>query len=245
MEEFFKYLGKKTGQTLRRGKWIYKSILGSEEEAIQAEYYVGKEITKKIFELNRIDTDKNVKELVNKTGSRLTDKVKNSYRKFIFDSIISPDINAFALPGGFIFVTSSILNLTNYNEDEVAFILGHEIGHVVRWHIFNRTIASSSLNMISMVSKPGGLVGSLAVKTINSLLQNGYSRDQEFEADSFGTIIMYAAGYNPEAAIKVLEKLGSGSSDNNGLFNYFSTHPPIKERIGKVSNILKHKLNKL
>lgn len=242
MEEIFKYLGKKTGQALRRGKWIYKSVLGSQEEAIQAEYYVGKEMFKKVTEINHLVTDVKVKESLNITGERLIDKVKNKYRKFNFDCLNSSDINAFALPGGFIFTTSSILNLID-NEDEVAFVLGHEIGHVVRWHIFNRTIANSSLNLLAMASKPGGFVSSYAVKTINNLLQKGYSRDQEFEADSFGTILMYAAGYNPEGAIKLLEKLPGENSESPNFFNYFSTHPPVKERIRKVKYIIKNKLN--
>ncbi len=242
MEEFFKYLGKKTGQTLRRGKWIYKSVLGSQEEAIDAEYFVGKEIAKTITGLYQIDTDEKVKALLETTGARLRDKVKNAYRKFSFNSIISDDVNAFALPGGFIYATSSILKLTNYKEDEIAFVLGHEMGHVVRWHIFNRTIANSSLNMLAMVSKPGGLVGSLAVRTINSLLQKGYSRDQEFEADSFGTILMYAAGYNPDAAIVLLEKLERCNTSGSTGFNYFSTHPVIKDRIKKINYIIENKL---
>ncbi len=242
MDEIFKYLGMKTGQALRRGKWIYKSVLGSQEEAIEAEYYVGKEMSKKVTELNRVVTDVKIKELLNNTGERLIDKVKNSYRKFSFDCLSSNDVNAFALPGGFIFATSSILDLINFDKDETAFVLGHEIGHVVRWHIFNRTIANSSLNLLAMASKPGGFVSSYAVKTINNLLQKGYSRDQEFEADSFGTILMYAAGYNPEGAIKLLEKLPEKNSDSPNFFNYFSTHPPVEDRIRKVKYIIRNRL---
>ena len=242
MEEFFRLLGKKSGQVLRRGKWIYKSVLGSEEEAIEAEYFVGKEIAGKVSQMNSVDSSPEVQKLLDDIGLRLTDKVKNRFRKFNFNSIISPDVNAFALPGGFIFTTNSILQLCNFNEDEIAFILGHEIGHIVRWHIFNRTIANSSLNMISMVSKPGGLVGSLAVKTINNLMQNGYSRDQEFEADSFGVILMYAAGYNYQASLEFFEKLAELHSENSSYYNYFSTHPPIKERIKRVNYIINTKI---
>ena len=244
MEEFFKILGKKSGQVLRRGKWIYKSVLGSEEEAIKAEYFVGKEIAGKVKQMNKIDSTDESRSLFNSVGERLIDKVKNSYRKFNFNSIVSSDVNAFALPGGFIFTTSSILKLCNYNEDEIAFVLGHEIGHIVRWHIFNRTIANSSLNFISMVSKPGGLVGSLAVRTINNLMQNGYSRDQEFEADSFGVILMYAAGFDYTASIKFFERLDELNTENSKLFNYFSTHPPVKDRIKRVNYTIKTKIEK-
>jgi len=244
MEEFFRFIGKKSGQVLRRGKWIYKSVLGSEEEAIEAEYFVGKEIAGKVSQMNNVDSSPEIQKLLDDIGLRLVDKVKNRFRKFSFSSIISQDVNAFALPGGFIFTTDSILKLCNFNEDEVAFILGHEIGHIVRWHIFNRTIANSSLNLISMVSKPGGLVGSLAVRTINNLMQNGYSRDQEFEADSFGIILMYAAGFNYHASINFFEKLAEFKSDNSSFYNYFSTHPPIQERIKRMNYIIRTKIEK-
>ncbi len=242
MEEFFRHLGKKSGQVLRRGKWIYKSVLGSEEEAIQAEYFVGKELAGKIRQVNTFDTSIQVQKLLEDVGSQLTEKVKNRYRKFSFSSIISNDVNAFALPGGFIFTTSSILKLCNLNEDEIAFILGHEIGHIVRWHIFNRTIANSSLNFFSMVTKPGGLIGSLAVRTINNLMQKGYSRDQEYEADSFGVILMYAAGFNYQASISFFEKLANLHSENSQDYNYFSTHPPINERIKRVNQTINSKI---
>ena len=244
MEEFFKILGKKSGQVLRRGKWIYKSVLGSEEEAIQAEYYVGKEIAGKVKQMNKVDSSAESQNILENVGEKLIDKIKNRNRKFNFNSINSSDVNAFALPGGFIFTTSSILKLCNYNEDEIAFVLGHEIGHIVRWHIFNRTIANSSLNFISMVSKPGGLVGSLAVRTINNLMQNGYSRDQEFEADSFGVILMYAAGFDYTASIKFFERLDELNTENSKLFNYFSTHPPVKDRIKRVNYTIKTKIEK-
>ena len=242
MEEIFKLLGKKAGQSLRRGKWLYKSVLGSEEEAIQAEYYVGKEISSSLTQQNQIEADPQIKELINSIGLRLTERLTNKYRKFNFNSIVSSDVNAFALPGGFIFTTSSILKLCNYNEDELAFILGHEMGHVVKWHIFNRTIANSSLNFISMVSRPSGLLGNVAVRAINSLMQNSYSREQELEADSFGATLMYAAGFNPQASITVLQRLGANEPSSSGYFNYFSTHPLAKERVHQIELVIRKKL---
>ncbi len=242
MEEVFKYLGKHAGQTFRRGKWLYKSVLGSEEEAIKAEYYVGKELAAKIKEQNDIDANLEVVNFLNAIGEKLTGRLTNKHRKFNFSSIVSQDINAFALPGGFIFATSSILKICNFNEDETAFVLAHEIGHIVKWHIFNRTIASSSLNFFAMVSKPTGLVGSVAVRAINSLMQNSYSRGQELEADEFGTTLIYAAGYNPKASISVLKKLGEAERSKQDFFNYFSTHPTAEIRIGKIESLIRNKL---
>ena len=73
-------------------------------------------------------------------------------------------------------------------------------------------------------------------------MQNGYSRDQEFEADSFGVILMYAAGYNYQASLEFFEKLAELHSENSSYYNYFSTHPPIKERIKRVNYIINTKI---
>lgn len=242
MEEIFKYLGRKAGQKFRRGKWLYKSVLGSEEEAIQAEYYVGKEIFAGIKTQNTPDPDPRIKEMLDRIGGRLIDRLTNKYRKFNFESLQSSDVNAFALPGGFIFATNSILKLCDFNEHEIAFILGHEIGHVVKWHIFNRTIANSSLNIISMVSKPTGLLSGLAVRTINSLMQNGYSREQELEADNFGAKLMYAAGFDPHYAVVLLNRLGELHESNPKIFNYFATHPVAGIRTQQIEVLIRKKL---
>ena len=242
MEEIFKYLGRKAGQKFRRGKWLYKSVLGSEEEAIQAEYYVGKEISAGIKNQNQVDPNPKTRELLAEIGNRLTERLTNKYRRFVFDSIISSDVNAFALPGGFIFTTSSILKICDFNEHEIAFILGHEIGHVVKWHIFNRTIANSSLNIISMVSKPAGLLSSVAVRTVNSLMQNSYSREQELEADNFGAKLMYAAGFNPSYAVTMLNRLEEIQSSEPKIFNYFATHPASAERKRQIGILIRKKL---
>ncbi len=242
MEEIFKYLGRKAGQKFRKGKWVYKSLLGSEEEAVQAEYYIGREISAEIKKQNTVDPNPEIKELLNNIGTKLTGRLTNKYRKFFFDSLVSSDVNAFALPGGFIYTTSAILKLSEYNENEIAFVLGHEIGHVVKWHIFNRTIANSSLNFFSMVSKPAGLLSSVAVRTINSLMQNSYSRDQELEADNFGTKLMYAAGFDPNSAVTLLQKLGETQKANPGIFNYFSTHPVMRDRISQIEILVRKRL---
>lgn len=242
MEEIFKYIGRKAGQKFRRGKWVYKSLLGSEEEAIQAEYYIGKEISAEIRKQNTVDPNPEIKEMLDKIGNKLTARLTNKYRKFSFDSLVTSDVNAFALPGGFIFATSSILKLCDFNENEIAFILGHEIGHVVKWHIFNRTIANSSLNFLSMVTKPAGLLSSVAVRAINSLMQNSYSRDQELEADNFGTKLMYAAGFDPDSAVALLEKLDETRTENPAIFNYFSTHPVVNDRIGQIKILIRKRL---
>ena len=244
MEKLFRKLGSKTGHSIRKGKWLYKSVLGSQEEAIDAEYYVGKELAIKFSKQTQIDNSPEVKKLINQIGDKLTNRLTNQKRVFNFHGIISPDVNAFALPGGFIFATDSILRLCDYNEDEIAFLLGHEIGHVVKWHIFNRTVANSSLNLIALVSRPGGLVGGLLTRTLNGLMQSSYSRDQELEADQFGVTLMYSAGYNPKAGERLLGRLKENSKSVDSTYNYFASHPPLEIRIKKISEHIEQKFSK-
>ena len=91
-------------------------------------------------------------------GTRLTKRVVNKQRKFSFEIIEGTELNAFALPGGFIFVTEPILKLCEYNADEIAFILSHEMAHVIRGHAMERIISSTLTNVISRTSIARGAV---------------------------------------------------------------------------------------
>ncbi len=239
MEKVFKYIGKKAGQTLRKGRWFYKSVAGTEAEAVEAENVVGKELASKLLQQIQLDSNEDTNLILSEIGKNLVSKLNDELHTFVFKSVVSSDVNAFALPGGYIFTTKSILELCNYDKDEIAFILGHEIAHVVKWHIFNRTLTNSSLNLLSVLTKPTGFSSGVAVRTINNLLQNGYSRTQELEADSFGSLLMYAAGYDPKASISVLHRLAGVSGKNEPVFNYFSSHPLAIERVENIKTSMK------
>lgn len=145
-------------------------------------------------------------------------------------------INAFALPGGQIFITYALLSKLE-NEDQLAGVLGHEIGHVLGKHSaerigeteFWRTVSTGA----SVGADMGGLVGGIGQQT---LLTNG--RDDELESDDLGVRFMLRAGYNPEEMIGVMQILKAAAGPNR-VPEFQSTHPDPDNRIEKIKASIK------
>jgi predicted Zn-dependent protease len=244
MGRFFYNLGRKFGSSLVKGKWYYQSVFGSEEEAIQAEQLVGKEMMLNVSKENTVIQDPSKKKVVNQVSSRLCSRVTNPNRKFKFYILSSSDVNAFALPGGYICVTESLLDLVQYNQHEVAFILSHEMIHVLYKHPMNRIVANFSSQIISNIIVKGGALGVLAKRALADLVQKSYSRDKEFEADSTAVRLMYSAGFDPNFAKQMLAKLEKYSPENLPVYHYFLSHPSIPERLQNIDSIIeKYQMN--
>lgn len=238
MEKFFINLGRKLGTTVNKGKWYYKSLFGSEDEAIEAEYIMGRELAANIGREMKIDNDPSLQSLLDEIGGKLIEKVINKQRKFKFNIVSTNDINAFALPGGFIFITNGLLNKIKLNKDEIAFVLSHEIMHVVLKHPINRILTDYSTQIISNIVMKGGTLGLIAKQVLSSLLRSSYSQDNEFEADNYAVRLMYSAGFDPQAAKTFLAKLEESSPENLPIYNYFLSHPPIDDRMEKIDTVL-------
>ncbi|MCL5966762.1 MAG: M48 family metalloprotease [Deltaproteobacteria bacterium] len=165
--------------------------------------------------------------------ARVSHRPNLDYRYRVLNSSVP---NAFALPGGFIVVNRGLL-VGLRNEAELAAVLGHETGHVTARHSvagYQRAMAANIL-LAGIAIGTGGRKGVMQLSDISaSLIQNGFSREQEREADSLGIDYMVRAGYNPEGAIQLQEyfyrELEGGK---NPLFveGLFRTHPVSKERL--------------
>ena len=148
-------------------------------------------------------------------------------------------INAFALPGGQIFITYALYSRLE-NEDQLAGVLGHEIGHVLGRHSAERIAESNFWRTVSMGASVGADAGGL-VNNIgqNTLLKNG--RGDELESDELGVLFMLKAGYNPEEMIGVMQILKAAAGPNR-VPEFQSTHPDPDNRIEKIKEaILKYK----
>ncbi len=245
MCSLFYNLGRKVGPKVRKAKWIWHSMTGTEEEIIKMEYDVGRDLAREIRSQAQIDTDPRVEQLLSQTGQRLAQCVVNKYRVFKFDGLAGIEPNAFALPGGFIFVTRSILELCQWDSDETAFIIAHEMGHVIRKHAINRIMRDFAVTAASRVAPAPGVVAGWVKKVSMQYLESSYSQELEFQADSLGVRLMDAADFSPQASIKLLQRLsGLKSSENQiEIGSYFSTHPRFNERIANINEQLK-KLSK-
>ncbi len=233
MDKLFQYLGKRAGVSFKKGKWFYKSILGNEEEAIKAQFSFGYEMAKEIVNEYKLVEDPIIKKLGTELKTRLSTK-----HRFNFYIIESAEINAFALPGGFIFVTNSLLEFCEFDEDTIVFVLSHEMGHVIKGHTLNSLLTQYSLDALSTMLRTTGLIQKAAKQLFTKFLISNYSRENEFEADMTALKIMKLLGFNSYAAKTFFEKLQAKNSDSSLLPSYFSTHPPLKERIKYVEEFI-------
>ena len=147
-------------------------------------------------------------------------------------------VNAFALPGGQIYVTSAMMQLAS-TEGQIAAVLAHEIAHVTERHVAERLAADYSIQALTAAAlgQNAGAVTQLA----GSVLQQGflmrYSRSHELEADRVGLGLMRRAGYDPRDAVTIFRKLESGSG--GGSPEFLSSHPSNERRIEQLEDLIR------
>lgn len=177
--------------------------------------------------------------VVQRVGEKLAREslaAKSPY-KFSFHVLAdSRTVNAFALPGGPIFITEGLLRLLK-SEAELAGVLGHEIGHVIARHASER-LAKQQLTQ--------GLIGALVVgsgdytsaqlgQLVDSMIHMSYGRDDELESDALGIRVMAEGGYDPRAMIRVMDVLAKASSGSRQP-EFFSTHPAPENRSARIKD---------
>ncbi|MCX8107488.1 MAG: M48 family metalloprotease, partial [Verrucomicrobiae bacterium] len=144
---------------------------------------------------------------------------------------------AVALPGGYVFLSTSVLDLCNRYQDEVAFVLGHEMAHVIRGHASDRFLQESVLKILTARLGESPPLGELVKQTALRLLTNSYSQECEFEADELGSRLAYAAGHHPLASTRLLDRLQQMHSQQTPIGQYFSSHPALADRIRKLQQL--------
>lgn len=180
------------------------------------------------------------KKLVNNTAA------KETAYQYDFHLLADPEmVNAFALPGGQIFITQALFGRLK-TEDQLAGVLGHEIGHVVARHSAER-IAQQELAeglkgaaVIATYDPNNPNAGQMEYLTtiIGNLVTMKYGREQELESDDLGVRFMIEAGYKPEALIGVMEILKEAAGGRSQS-EFFSTHPNPENRVEKIQEAIK------
>jgi len=240
MSSLFYKLGKVVGPNVRKVNWLWQSMTASEGDSIRAEYEVGRDLAGKFRNQLELETDPGAGKMLLKVGHHLTAFVANKLRTFTFEAVKGDVPNAFALPGGFIFVTSSLGELCEWNQDEIAFILAHEMAHVIRGHAVDRIIANSAIALGAKTLNIHTFGAAVLSRAGAELLQSAYSQDLESEADTLAARLVIAASYDRHAPIKLLCRLDELSRTDNkfDLGNYFSSHPTFKLRIQNLDRLL-------
>jgi beta-barrel assembly-enhancing protease len=206
--------------------------------SIEKEIALGKQLAQEVARQAKLAEDPLVTEFVNRLGQNL---VRNSDAKVPFSfQVIESDLpNAFALPGGFVFVHTGLIKMAD-EEAELAGALAHEIAHVAARHMTRQATKSQLANLATIPLSVilGGWTGYAARQAAGMAIPMtflSFSRHDESEADYLGVQYMYAAGYDPTSSVALFEKLESLEKKKPGRFGkLLSTHPPDGERMTKV-----------
>jgi beta-barrel assembly-enhancing protease len=235
----FYTLGRMAGRQVRKARWMWESVAGNEAGAIQAEQAVGRDMAAVVLEETPRDSDRITQALLDEIEEELATVVRNRLHRFHVTLIETDRPSAFALPGGFIFVTRALVHLCDRNKDAIAFVLAHEMAHVIRRHAIERLLQQKVVSAIALVSPGRGALASWIRRVGFQGLERAHARDEEFEADELGVLLMRAAGFDPAGAIRTLQCLGDldRTRDSGGLNYYLSTHPPIEERVRRLRRL--------
>ncbi len=208
---------------------------------------LGEQGFEEIKQQQKISQDLELQRLVKKMGQRIvrvasTDIPPEQWEFVVFDS---PEVNAFALPGGHVGVYTGLIDIAE-NEDQLAAVIGHEIAHVTEGHVKERLTTSMGTS-VGVALLAGWLAGDSGWSDeLASILGVGteygvarpFGRGQETEADVVGLRYMADAGYDPRAAVSLWQNMMQAKGAGGGLPAWLSTHPADQARIERLEEEL-------
>jgi predicted Zn-dependent protease len=222
-------------------------VKGSLAMTTDEEKKLGKKIMLEMEKQVEWVRDPTIQGFIDRIGYSIVKEVGPTPFEFKFYVIKAQDPNAFAIPGGYIFVTTGLIVLAE-SEQEIAGVLAHEISHVTGRHVDQLIERSKKLNLVTLAAiLAGALVGrggtsseavaATAMATSEALTLK-YTRENETEADQNGLYRMVKAGYDPNGMITFLSKIYKTSLTSSQIPTYLSTHPAVEDRITLLENLL-------
>jgi predicted Zn-dependent protease len=223
-------------------------ISGAYAMTTEEEKKLGKKVLLEIEREADFVRDLNIQAFVEKVGYSLVDQVGPTPFEFRFFVINALDPNAFAIPGGYIFVTTGLIVLAE-NEQEIAGVLSHEISHATQRHVAQMIEKSKRLNIATLAAMIAGILAgrggtgsqaavAMATATAGALTLK-YTREMETDADQNGLNLLIKAGYDPNGMITFLNRLQKVSlATTPNIPAYLLTHPAIENRISLLENLL-------
>ncbi|MCF7887966.1 MAG: M48 family metalloprotease [Candidatus Omnitrophica bacterium] len=209
----------------------------------EKEVAMGKNVARQVakeFQVSSNPYDIKRIEKIAKKITEVSDRGELNYYFYVIDKEDKKEemINAFSLPGGYIYIFKDLLDILD--EDQLAFVLAHEMAHIVSRHHIKRLQAAMGYNFILIASTAapsddnfsGGLSFALAQ------IISAHSREDEFNADSLAVKYTKLSGYDPKAGLELLEKLYQKSKEQIRPLSYFRTHPYPAQRIANIKRQL-------
>jgi predicted Zn-dependent protease len=215
---------------------VYNSATGRNEMYFISEAQeiaMGKNLAQKVKKDSKIINDPELLAYVRNIGNNLSINSDRNNIKYTFNIVDDKSLNAFALPGGYIFVHKGLID--NTTKEELAFVLAHEIGHVAARHSLKRLQGVMGINLVlGLALKDGSSqLMNQAIGIIYKVVSSGYSRQDEFLADSLAVKYTHKSGFKPQAGVSLMEKLAKeGGGGHMSVF--LSSHPAINDRIANI-----------
>ena len=198
-------------------------LLGTKQE-IELGKGVAKDLEKKFGLVN----DPELQARVARIGARIVATSDRKGLPYTFKVLNSKDVNALAVPGGYIYLFKGLVDYMP-SDSELAGIIGHEVGHIVKKHTLAQIDRGLAAGVALTVLLGGAAGGAILADLITGALLSSYSRDAEKEADQLGVTHTMRAGYNPYSALISMEKLEAMSGKSS--YGVFSTHPDTANRV--------------
>jgi predicted Zn-dependent protease len=207
----------------------------------EEEQQLGAQLHQSITQQSNIIQDPAVQSYVEAVGGRLAAVSQDPNRGYQFHVIEDPGVNAFAIPGGHLYVQTGLIQAAE-SEAELASVMAHELGHAEERHPterLSRTYGTQMLLNMVLGENPGQLQA-IAGNLIATGGISAYSRSAENEADRIGVYLLNRAGYDPGALASFFEKLAQLEQQSGGPAGstFFSTHPPTPDRIANVNALI-------
>lgn len=230
-------------------KSVYKA---TEQISPENEYYIGRATAAIILNDYDLYNEPKLTKYLNKICGAITvnSEKPDLYNGYYVAVLDSDEINAMATPGGHILITRGLLKCTS-NEEELASVIAHEIAHIQKQHSISAIKTSRfkdlSLDIASFAIEESdsdeakfflSAFGDSVDEVVSSLVLNGFSQEQEFEADEYALELLNNAGYNPHSIVNMLKTLEQ--NQRNHRKGFVKTHPEPKKRIKKIEKELKN-----
>jgi len=226
---------------------LLSQATGEIEEAKEIE--IGRQLAAVLLGSKPLSGDMALQRYVNQLGRWISLQSTRPHLPWSFAVIDDPGFNAFAAPGGYVFVTKGLVD--NVDEAELAGILAHEISHVTEKHHLNALRAKARAGIATQLigsqlrNNIGGLVSQQMLSLGRNLYASGLDQDDEFDADRRGVALAARAGFDPYGLASVLQQLRTATPDNPLFTLSLATHPPAQQRLDLLEQAMGNRLDSL
>jgi len=231
--------GVNTGDLLNHASKMINGI--DEPEEIQ----IGQDFAATLLGAKPMMADEHLQRYVNALGHYLALQTERQDLPWTFAVLDDPGFNAFATPGGYIFVTRGLVEHM-HSESELAGVLAHEIGHVLRKHYLKAVQKNAGVDLLGDFAAAKGGNSQIKASIVNfakNLYSKGLDKEDEFEADRVGVVIAARAGYDPFGLPSVIQILQEQSAVDSNFSLLLKTHPPPGDRLDRLDKLMKHQFD--